>query len=349
MLVTHPRSGDQHTRMDRESREAPEVLRQQDMLARPIAELAATLRQRPPRVIVTCARGSSAHAATFGKHLIERHIGIPVSPAAPGIASLYRQPLRLEGQVLIAISQAGRSDDIIETTRMARASGALTVGIVNDAASPLAQACEIVLPMEAGPERSIAATKTFVASLAVLVRLVASWSGDLAMQRALDRLPDRLHAASDLDWSAALGALAAADSAMTIGRGPTLAIAREAALKLKEGCQLHAEPFSSAEFQHGPIALVGDGYPIIVFRPTDAAATGLEQLVHRLSREGAAVFSTGTMIDGATPLPALEPDHPDVDPICLIQTFYQLLIQIAARRGGNVDKPRHLQKVTQTR
>src|SRR4051795_12053061 len=164
-----------------ELREAPEVVRRQaGGLDQAVSELAARLRSAPPRVIVTCARGSSAHAATFGKHLIERRIGIPVAAAAPGIASLYRQALRLDGQMLIAISQAGRSDDIIETARMARSSGALTVGIVNDVASPLAQACEIVLPMEAGPERSIAATKTFVASLGVLVRLAASWSDDLA-------------------------------------------------------------------------------------------------------------------------------------------------------------------------
>src|SRR5439155_8832623 len=109
------------------------------------------------------------------------------------------------GQMLIAISQAGRRYDIIETARMARSSGALTVGIVNEVASPLAQACEIVLPIGAGPERRIAATKSFVASLVVLVRLVASWSGDLAMQRALDRLAVRVHSATDLDWSAALG------------------------------------------------------------------------------------------------------------------------------------------------
>src|SRR3954470_19730299 len=157
MLVTQSTSGaEPHSRMDQESREAHEFLRrQQDMLGRPIAELCAALRQKPPRVIVTCARGSSAHAATFGKHLIERRIGIPVAAAAPGIASLYRQPLRLEDQVLIAISQAGRSDDVIETARTARASGALTVAIVNDAASPLAHACEIVLPIGAGPERRI--------------------------------------------------------------------------------------------------------------------------------------------------------------------------------------------------
>ena len=336
--------------MGLESREVPEVLRrQQHMLARPIAELVAVLRRKAPRVVLTCARGSSAHAATFGKHLIERRIGIPVSSVAPSIVSLYRQSLRLDGQLFVAISQAGRSEDIIETAHMARSSGALTVGIVNDIASPLAQACEITLPMGAGPEHSVAATKTFVASLTALLRLVSSWADDLEMQRALERLPERAHAAADLDWSAALSTLSAANSTMTIGRGPTLAIAREAALKLKEGCQLHAEPFSSAEFQHGPIALVGDAYPIMVFQPTDEGATGLDQLVSRLSHNGALVFSTGTAAPGATSLPVLTPDHPDVDPISLIQTFYQLLIPLAEQRGGSVDNPRHLQKVTQTR
>jgi glucosamine--fructose-6-phosphate aminotransferase (isomerizing) len=335
--------------MGAESREATEVLRrQQDMLANPIAALTAALRKNPPRVVVTCARGSSAHAATYGKHLIERRLGIPVAAAAPGIASLYRRPLALKDQLFIAISQAGRSADTLETAALARSSGALTVAIVNDAGSPLAQACEIVLPMAAGAELSIAATKTFTASLAVLTRLAASWTDDHAMQRALERLPERLRSAADLDWSAGLDRLAGASSVMTIGRGPTLAIAREASLKLKEGCNLHAEAFSAAEFQHGPIALVEQAYPIIVFMPTDEAARGMVELVAGLARKGASVFSTGTMPE-ATSLAILQPDHPDVDPICLIQSFYQLLIRIAARRGYDVDNPRHLQKVTQTR
>ncbi len=339
----------ENTRMGAESREAPAVLRRQEKtLASPVAELAAALRKKSPRVVVTCARGSSAHAATYFKHLIERHAGIAVSAAAPNIASIYRRSLALEDQLFVAISQSGRSADIVATAAMARASGAITVAVVNDAECPLAQTCEVVLPMEAGPELSVAASKSFIASLAVLLRLTAAWTDDAAMQASLGRLPARLDSAADLDWSAALPALSDSHSVMAIGRGPTLAIAREAALKLKEACNLHAEAFSSAEFQHGPIALVEQAYPTLLFMPTDQAAAGIESLAADLARKGAAVFSTGATSDAAL-LPALEPDHPDADAICLIQTFYQLLIRLAERRGSNVDRPRHLQKVTWTR
>src|SRR3954469_16460232 len=223
------------TQMGAEARETPAVLRRQEAALAPrIAELAALLRKRSPQVVVTCARGSSAHASTFGKHLIERHLGIPVSAAAPNVASVYRRSLELRGQLFLAISQAGRSVDIVETAAMARSSGAMTVAIVNDTASPLAQTCDVVLPMEAGPELTAAATKSFIASLAALLRLTAAWADDATIRRAVDALPERLAAALELDWSAAIGSLANARSVMTIGRGPTLAIAREAALKLKE-------------------------------------------------------------------------------------------------------------------
>src|SRR3954452_16920063 len=182
------------TQMAAEFRETPDVVRRQAReLVRPIAELVATLKRRAPQVVVTCARGSSAHAATFGKHLIERHLGIPVSAVAPNIATVYRQPLRLSGQLFLAISQSGRSDDLVESATMAKAAGALTAALVNLTDSPLAAACDIVLPMEAGPERSVAATKTFIASLAALLRLVALWSeDDPTLHAALERLPDRL-------------------------------------------------------------------------------------------------------------------------------------------------------------
>lgn len=341
---------DSNTRMAAESREASETLRRQtEALAQPIAELVGRLRRRPPQVVLTCARGSSAHAATFGKYLIERHTGIPVSSVAPSIASLYRQQLSIRDQLFVAISQAGRSADVVESTTMAKSSGALTVAIVNDADSPLAQAAEIVLPIGARQELSVAATKTFVASLAVLLRLVACWKGGSEMQRGLDRLPGRLAAAAELDWSAAVPALTRAHSLMTIGRGPTLAIAREASLKLKEACNLHAEAFSSAEFQHGPLSLVEQDYPVLLFTPNDAAAEGLQEFAVDLASKGACVFATGDRVCGATNLPALASDHPDIDPICLIQTFHQLVIQVAAQRGRDVDRPRHLQKVTRTR
>jgi len=328
---------------------APVVLRQPEILSKPLAELLKRLESRRPNVVVTCARGSSAHAATFGKHLIERHLGLPVAAAAPNIASVYQRSLHLKNQLFLAISQSGRSDDLIETTVMARKAGAITVAMVNDAVSPLAQTAEIVLPLGAGPELSVAATKSFVASVAALLRFVAAWTGDAAMAAACMRLPTRLADASELDWSEAIRPLAQATSTIVIGRGPTLAIAREAALKLKETCDLPAEAFSAAEFRHGPIALVSRNYPILALGPTDESCAGFSVLVHDLRIKGACVLAAepgGTQPGG---LRVLAPDHPDADAICLVQSFYAFLVKLAIRRGTDIDQPRHLNKVTRTR
>jgi glucosamine--fructose-6-phosphate aminotransferase (isomerizing) len=336
-------------RMAAEIREAAEaVAGQGDALARPIAELVRQLRARPPDFVVTCARGSSAHAATFGKHLIERHIGLSVAAAAPNIATVYRRPLRLDGQLLLTISQSGRSDDLVEQARSAKAAGALTAALVNVTDSPLAKACDIVLPLGAGPELSVAATKSFVTALAALLRVTAAWQDDAAMAAAVARLPARLAAAAGLDWSSALRALAGAVSLIAIGRGPTLAIAREAALKLKETSNLHAEAFSGAEVMHGPVALVSTRYPILMFMPADEALPGMQQLAQDLRTKGAALFTAEPGEAASGRLPALPPDHPDADALCLIQSFYAMAVQLADQRGTDVDRPRHLQKVTRT-
>ena len=335
--------------MARELQDAPEAVRRQEGSRQAVQDLVARCRRHPPQVVVTCARGSSAHAATFGKHLIERYLGIPVAAAAPNIATVYRQPQKLKGQLVLTISQSGQSDDLTEFSRMARSAGAITVALVNDVASPLAAICDVTLPLAAGPELSVAATKSFIAALTMLIRMTAAWNQDAAMSAALERLPDRLVQASRLDWGASLGALSKANSLVTIGRGPTLAIAREAALKLKETCNLHAEPFSSAEFQHGPISLVSPLYPMIMFMPTDAAAAGMREFAAALRSKGAALFCTANDEATADRLPVLAPDQADADAVCLIQTFYALVIRLAALRGTDVDEPRHLQKVTRTR
>ena len=262
--------------MAREIEAAPEIIAQQAAgLARALGSLVLRLRGQPPHVVVTCARGSSAHAATFAKHLIERLLGLPVAEAAPSIASLYQRRLHLRGQLVLAISQSGNSDDLVVFASQARGAGALTVAVTNDAGSPLAATCEYVLPIGAGPERSVAATKTFLATAAVLLRLVGAWTEDAALLKAASQLPDRLAHASRLDWSKGAEALSKATHLAVIGRGPTLAIAREAALKLKETCNLHTEAFSGAEFLHGPIALVRPNYPVLVFAPVagDGAPT----------------------------------------------------------------------------
>jgi len=333
-----------------EFREAPAaVARQSKALAAPLAELVARLRKRPPKVVMTCARGSSANAATFCKYLVERHTGIPVAAVAPSITTIYGRELRLAGELFLAISQSGRSDDLVESAVMARRAGALTAAIVNDHASPLAAASDIVLPIGAGPEMSIAATKTFVATLAALMRIMAAWTADAGFAAAIERLPDRLRRAGELDWSNGLPVLTGAASLVTLGRGPTLAVAREAALKLKEGCGLHAEAFSGAEFLHGPITLVAPDYPIMIFQPTDAAASGISELSARLVHKGALVMRAGSGADGAIDLPVLAPDHPDADAVCQIQSFYGFLVRLADRRGNDLHAPRHLQKVTRTR
>ncbi len=333
-----------------EVREAPEALRRQERsLAQPVAGLAARLKRRPPLIAVTCARGSSAHAATFGKHLIERYLGIPVAAAAPNIASVYAMELRLKDQLFLAISQSGRSDDLVEMTAAAKRSGAMTVAILNDTGSPLASHCDLVLPMCAGPELSVAATKTFVATLAALLRLIAAWSGNANLESAVQRLPDRLAAATDLDWSGALSALSGAASLVTIGRGPTLAIAREAALKLKETSNLHAEAFSGAEFLHGPVALVSSNYPILMFLPTDEAAAGMQRLAADLRGKGAELFTSGAGDAASGLLPALPSDHPETDAVCLIQSFYAMAVRLADELGMDAGQPRHLHKVTSTR
>src|SRR5260370_9618187 len=341
---------DLDTRMADEFRQAPQAVeRQAQSLARPLAELVARLQRRPPQVVVTCARGSSAHGAAFDKFLIERHLGIPVAPAAPSIVTIYGRRLRLENQLFLAISQSGRSDDLIEQAAAARTAGALTAALVNATDSPLAAACECVLPIAAGAGRSVAAAKTFVSTLPALPPLSPSWAQGDALRAALARLPQRLAAAAEQDWSAALQTFAGTVSLVTIGRGPTLAIAREAALKLKEVCNLHAEAFSGAEFLHGPVALVSLRYPILLFMPTDAAAAGLQRLADSLRHQGAAGVCAEPGEPVAGRLPALTADHPEADAVCLVQSFYAMLVRLAQRLGTDLDPPRHLHKITRTR
>jgi glucosamine--fructose-6-phosphate aminotransferase (isomerizing) len=318
-------------------------------LAEPLAELVGRLKRRPPQVVVTCARGSSAHAATFGKHLIERYVGIPVAEAAPNIASVYGRRLRLDKQVFLAVSQSGRSDDLVAMASSAKAAGALTVAIVNATDGPLVAACDIVLPIGAGPELSVAASKTFVATLTALLRLSALWTDDARLAGAIERLPDRLARATEFDWSELVDTLVGSKSLVAIGRGPTLAIAREASLKLKETCSLHAEAFSGAEFLHGPVALVAARYPVLMFMPTDEAAHGMRELAISLREKGTALLTTEPGAAGAGRLPAVDSDHPETDAVCLIQSFYAMLIRLAERLGTDVDRPRYLRKVTRTR
>lgn len=314
-----------------------------------LARLGARLKADPPRSVVTVARGSSDHAATFGKYLIETLTGVPTSTAAMSVSSIYAAPVVAENSLCIAISQSGRSPDLLASVEAHRKAGAYIVALVNDEASPLAALADELLPLKAGPEKSVAATKSYIVSLAGLAAIVAAWSGDRALSDGLDRLPQQLDHAFALDWSAALPPLTAARNLFVIGRGYGFAVAQEAALKLKETCALHAEAFSSAEVRHGPMAIVNDGFPILAFATSDTAGDGVRDVSAEFAERGASVLlaSSAAPLPGTIALPALDTVSA-LEPILQIASFYRLANSLSLARGLNPDSPPHLNKVTRT-
>lgn len=330
--------------MYREAAQAGAVVRAQLAVnAVPVARLAKRLRDAPPRMAVTCARGSSDHAATFAKYLFETRLGLVTASAAPSVSSVYGARQDLKDALFLAISQSGRSPDLVAAARAAKEAGALVVAAVNDEGSPLAQSADFTLPLRAGEEKSVAATKSYIASLAALVHLACEWSRDSELRAALARLPDNLDSAWALDWSAAVEALRGATHLYVLARGVGLGIAQEAALKCKETCGLHAEAFSSAEVRHGPQALLREKFPALVFCQDDETRSGTEALVAELAGRGVPVLMAG----GAGALPAIA-SHPVVEPILMAEAFYRMANALAIARGHDPDEPPNLRKVTET-
>lgn len=311
--------------------------------------LGAELRARPPLSLLTVARGSSDHAAHYMAYLVMARLGRLVTSLPMSLVTLYRSQLVCEGLVALAFSQSGQSPDLVAPLRELGARGARSVAFVNDVASPLAQAAGTVIGLQAGPERSVAATKSYIAQLACGAALVAAWQQDPAFAAALQALPAALERAAAADWSPAVDALAAADRLYVIGRGTGLAIAMEAALKLKEVCGIQAEAFSGAEVVHGPMALVEPGYPLLVFAPAGPAQQGLLALAAQMRERGARVLLAAPPGTPGAELPLLASGHADLDPICVVQSFYPMVEALARARGLDPDRPRHLAKVTRTR
>lgn len=335
--------------MYREAAQAPDIVRAQLVHnAAAVERLGRALRARPPRAVVTCARGSSDHAATYAKYLVEVRLGILTASAAPSIASLYASGEAMRDCLFLALSQSGRSPDLLATTRAAKQAGARVVALVNDEDSPLASLADDVVPLCAGAERSIAATKSHVATLFALLHLVGEWSGDGGLLETVSQAADTLDRSWQLDWSAALPLLVPASHLYVIGRGVGLGLAQEAALKCKETCALHAEPFSAAEVRHGPQALLGPDFPAMLFVQDDEARAGIEELAVELSARGVPLAIAGACAAGAVELPVV-PAHPALAPIALVQSFYRFANALAIARGRDPDNPPHLRKVTETR
>lgn len=336
------------TLMFREAGEAGAAVRRQRAAnAATLARLGERLRRERPRAVVTLARGSSDNAATFGRYLIERRAHVLTSSASPSVASVYDAAPDMAGALVLAISQSGRSPDLIAAAEQAKGHGATLVALVNDEASPLAGLADTCLPLAAGPERSVAATKSFIASLAALLDLIASWTGDGALAAALDALPDLLDRAWQLDWSAALPLLVHAEHLYAVARGHGFGIAQEAALKIKETCGFHAEAFSAAEVRHGPMAIVGKGFPVLLFGQADESRDSVAELAAEFAGRGAAVIHAGLPGAPGLALPVLDAD-PLIAPVLQAESFYRLANALAVARGRDPDRPPHLAKVTET-
>ena len=334
--------------MYREAAEAAGVVRTQlERNGAAMGELGARLRELAPRAVVTCARGSSDHAATYGKYLVETRLGVLTASAAPSVASVYRAQQDLRQCLFVAISQSGASPDILAAVDAARDGGACVVALVNDQDSPLAAAAHHCVPLRAGREESVAATKSYIASLAALAHVVAAWAGDEPLLDALGSLPAQLEQAWRLPWERGVEPLRDASHLYVIARGVGLGVAQEAALKCKETCGLHAESFSAAEVRHGPQALLRAGFPVLVLAQDDETREGVEAMARELAERGVRVLCSGAEVQGAVMLPALDAD-PALQPILLAQSFYRLANALAIARGHDPDHPPHLRKVTRT-
>ena len=328
------------TRMAQEIAEVEAVLERQQIDVWPMIDaIAAEVRLRDPSLLVTIARGSSDHAALYLGPLAARIGGIAVASLPPSLASVYHRPLRLSGAVAITVSQSGASPDILSMVTSAREAGAFSLALLNEPASPIGKSVDHVIPLCAHPERAVAATKSVLASMVAGARLIARWFNDNALLSALDNSPQLV--STEQASSAIAEQLANLSSCFVLGRGSTLPIAMEAALKLKETCAIHAEAFSSAEVLHGPAALVGPNFPVLAFVPQDEARAGMLETIKQLRAFGADIL----IFDQAGQQQTL---HPLLAPLPMLHGFYRNVEAAARLRGRDPDNPPHLKKVTIT-
>jgi glucosamine--fructose-6-phosphate aminotransferase (isomerizing) len=312
------------------------------------ADLGRQLRSASFHNVVTVARGSSDHASNYFAYLTMARLGRLVTSLPMSLVTLYKSPLRTQGTLAVSISQSGQSPDVVEPIRYFRDGGATTVALVNDVESPLAKSAEWAMPLHAGKEQSVAATKSFITSLSAGARLVAEWQGDEELRDGLRALPDSLQRALDADWSKAIDVLAPARNIMVVGRGISFPVALEAALKFKETSALQAEAFSGAEIKHGPMALIDEGYPLLIFATRGPAQAGLVALAEEMRGRGARVLLAAPADVPGRDLDLPVASTPDLDPIVAIQAFYVMAAHLSKARGLNPDQPRHLSKVTKT-
>ena len=320
----------------------------------PMTKLAARLRRRAIDSVVIAARGTSDHAAIYAQYVLGTRHRLPVALAAPSVLSLYGRAPRFKRALVVGISQSGASPDVVGILEAGRAQGAPTVAITNDPTSALAKAADEVIDLGAGPEKAVAATKTYTGELTAVALLSSAMLGHRADSAAMDRLPRALRRAleSEADAERAATAQRSITHAVVLGRGYEYATAREWALKLQELTQVLTAPYSAADFQHGPIALTGPGLPVMAVVSGGAASADIAAVLRRLRKLGADLLVVSNrralrdVGDRSMAVPGGIPEW--LMPIVSIVPCQLHALHLARARGLDPDAPRHLRKVTRT-
>jgi glucosamine--fructose-6-phosphate aminotransferase (isomerizing) len=345
-----------NSHLQQEILEQPKVLRRLLEIERPvISEVAAAIRAYSPHSMVIAARGSSDNAARYGQYLFGAANGLLVALATPSLFTLYEKPPCLEGAVVLGISQSGQSPDIVAVVDEGRRHGALTVALTNDLDSPLASSAEYVICLHAGLERSIAATKTYTASILALALLSTALAEDAELAQAIEASPE---AVSEVLTSAPAIIKAAEryrymEACVVVSRGYNYATAFEIALKLKELSYVLSEPYSSADFRHGPVALVEHGFPVLAVVPEGCVADELVEFLRKLREREAELVVISDREDALAmaqtpfPLPKGVPEW--LSPLVAVVPGQIFALGLTLAKGFDPDHPRGLRKVTLTR
>jgi len=342
------------TLMEKEILESPQVLRR--FLSRQwtaLSRAAEAIQNRKPRFVVIAARGTSDNAGTYARYLIEKEWGIPVSLAAPSVTTLYGARVNYSQCLVIGVSQSGEGPDVCRILHDARRQGALTLGVTNNPQSRLAKEAECALDLMAGPEKSVAATKTYTSELGALYALVECVSKGSKVKAKLSVLPRLVEEGCRLSravWDAAYQ-FPNLSSCVVVGRVFHYGLAQEAALKLKECAQVMAHAYSTADFHHGPKTLAGRGFPVILLAPLGPTLKGTLELLEELKERGARVmaFSPVPRVLKRAAIPVKTPGGNEVvNPMGMAPMLQTLALAVATAKGLNPDQPPYLKKVTQT-
>jgi glucosamine--fructose-6-phosphate aminotransferase (isomerizing) len=334
-----------------------EIYQQPEMLQRILDEdwanvctTARALRSRNFRFAMLAARGTSDNAAHYAKYLFEVLLGVPTALASPSAFTLYESDMHLKEVLVVGISQSGESKDVLETVGRARELGASTIAITNDEASSLAGTAEFHLSLHAGKEESIAATKTYTAELMLLYLLVNALGGRESLSDPVWRLPEQAQKVLEVRWIGT-ARYRYVEHLAVVSRGYNLATAKEAALKLMEAAYVVAEAFSGADLRHGPMAMIGQDFPVVTIVPPGKARPGMEALIESLSERGAELVVIGEdegTVGKAARFLMPESCPEDLSPVLYALPIQMLAYELARLKGLDPDAPRGLNKVTET-